>query len=573
MLGVATCLGVVRRRVVDGEWAADGERSGEEQEDRVLKVALATHGGELSVWGSGSESDENPESGPWLRPARARYIGRMSEPCGTLVEIRDAIRSGAMTSEAATRGCLDRIAALDGELNAFTQVFTEKAIMDAKAVDARIRAEGAERVGALAGAPVAIKDNICLSWGRTTCCSRMLEFYESPYTATAAQKLIDAGAVIVGKTNLDEFAMGSSTEHSCFGPTRNPWDVGRAPGGSSGGSAAAVASGMVPLALGSDTGGSIRQPAGLCGIVGLKPTYGRVSRWGLVAFASSLDQIGPMTRTVEDAAVALGVICGEDPLDSTSARVETPDFVARLDEAIEGLRIGVPSQARSGQNHPEVARVFEESVERLRRMGAEIVEIDLPHMADGIAAYYIVAPAEASSNLARYDGIRYGRRAEIGKGEGLETLYSRSRAQGFGAEVRRRIMLGTYALSSGYYDAYYNTALKARRLIKRDFDRVFASDGAGVHAALLPSTPTPAFRIGEKINDPLALYLEDIYTVTANLAGIPGISVPAGLAEAEGKRLPVGVQLLCPAFGEVNMLRIAAPLARSAAVGTLAPVS
>ncbi len=500
-------------------------------------------------------------------------LALMHEPCGTLVAIRDAIRSGSMTSEEAVRGCLGRIEDLNGTLNAFTQVFTEQAVADAKAIDARIAAEGAERVGPLAGVPVAIKDNICLEWGRTTCCSKILEEYESPFTATAAQRLIDAGAVIVGKTNLDEFAMGSSTEHSFFGPSRNPWDSERAPGGSSGGSAAAVAAGMVPMALGSDTGGSIRQPAGLCGIVGVKPTYGRVSRWGLVAFASSLDQIGPMTRTVEDAALTLDVICGEDPLDTTSARVETPSFTGRLGNAVEGLRIGVPAQARSDENNPDVARVFEESVERLRSMGATIVDVDLPHMKDGIAAYYIVAPAEASSNLARYDGIRYGRRAEISKGEDLETLYSRSRAEGFGAEVRRRIMLGTYALSSGYYDAYYNTALKARRLIKGDFDAVFSSEGGGpgVHAVLLPSTPTPAFKIGEKINDPLALYLEDIFTVTANLAGIPGVSVPAGFAEVDGKRLPVGVQLLCPAFGEVDMLRVASCFEASAAMETLAP--
>ncbi|MCB9838517.1 MAG: Asp-tRNA(Asn)/Glu-tRNA(Gln) amidotransferase subunit GatA [Phycisphaeraceae bacterium] len=492
----------------------------------------------------------------------------------TLRGYRDAIRGGAMSSEDAVRGCLAAIERLDGTLNAFTQVFGDHAIEDARAVDARIRSEGAERVGSLAGVPVAVKDNICLSWGRTTCCSRILEEYESPFTATAAQRLLDAGAVIVGKTNLDEFAMGSSTEHSCFGPSRNPWDPERAPGGSSGGSAAAVAAGMVPMALGSDTGGSIRQPAALCGIVGVKPTYGRVSRWGLVAFASSLDQIGPMTRTVEDAALTLGVICGEDALDSTSARVEVPDFTARLEEPIGGLRIGVPAQARHDENHPDVTRVFAETVERLRSMGAEIVDVDLPHMGAGIAAYYIVAPAEASSNLARYDGIRYGRRAKIGRDEDLETLYSRSRSEGFGGEVRRRIMLGTYALSSGYYDAYYNTALKARRLIKGDFDAVFsgAAGAPGVHAVLLPSTPTPAFRIGEKIDDPLALYLEDIFTVTANLAGIPGVSVPAGFAGVDGKRLPVGVQLLCPAFGEVNLLRIAAQLTASMPLETLAPV-
>jgi len=496
----------------------------------------------------------------------------MSEACGTLREIRDAVRAGEVSSEEATKKCLVRIEALDGRLNAFTQVFAERAVADARAIDARIAKEGAERVGALAGVPLAVKDNICLEWGRTTCCSRILEEYESPYTATAAQRLLDAGAVIVGKTNLDEFAMGSSTEHSFFGPTRNPWDESRAPGGSSGGSAAAVAAGMVPMALGSDTGGSIRQPAALCGIVGVKPTYGRVSRWGLVAFASSLDQIGPMTRTVEDAALTLDVICGEDGLDSTSARVETPSFSDRLAEPVEGLRIGVARESLAEISDDDVARVHEESMERLRSMGAEIVDVEMPHLREGIAAYYIVAPAEASSNLARYDGIRYGRRAAMGPGDDLIALYSRSRAEGFGAEVRNRIMLGTHALSSGYYDAYYNTALKARRLIKRDFDRAFSTEsgGAGVHAMLLPSTPSPAFGIGEKVDDSLALYLEDVFTVTANLAGIPGVSLPAGFAERDGKRLPVGIQLLCPAFCEVNMVRIAAQFERAASLETLA---
>jgi aspartyl-tRNA(Asn)/glutamyl-tRNA(Gln) amidotransferase subunit A len=336
--------------------------------------------------------------------------------------------------------------------------------------------------------PVALKDNICLEWGRTTCASRILENYESPFTATAAQRLIDAGAVIVGKTNLDEFAMGSSTEHSAFGPTGNPWDASRSPGGSSGGSASAVAARMVPLALGSDTGGSIRQPASLCGIVGLKPTYGRISRWGLVAFGSSLDQIGPLTTTVRDAAVSLALMWGADPNDSTCSRQDTSDVVGELDAPIRKLRVGLLRDSMNERNHPATRDAVTAAARVYESMGAEIVEVDLPHAEYGIAAYYIVAPAEASSNLARYDGVRYGRRAKARPGEDLESLYSRSRAEGFGAEVQRRIMLGTHALSSGYYDAYYNTALKVRRVIKGDFDAVFdAEDGPGVHVVLMPT--------------------------------------------------------------------------------------
>ncbi len=476
----------------------------------------------------------------------------------SLIDLRDAIAHGRVTSEEATRAALDRLALLEPRLHAFTQVFKDHALARARDLDARIRPGGAARVGPLAGVPIALKDNICLNHGRTTCCSRILENYESPFTATAAQRLLDAGAVVLGKTNLDEFAMGSSTEHSCFGPTRNPWDTDRAPGGSSGGSAAAVAARITPLALGSDTGGSIRQPAALCGVVGVKPTYGRVSRYGLVAFASSLDQIGPFARTVADAALALNIISGFDDLDSTCARIDSPDYLARLEEPVHGLRLAVPRQARSQRNHPAGAASFDDSIARYRSLGADIVEIDLPSLEYGIAAYYIVAPAEASSNLARYDGVRYGRRAKIRPDEDLITLYSRSRAEGFGAEVQRRIMLGTYALSSGYYDAYYNTALKARRVIKADFDRAFdAKAGPGAHAILMPSTPAPAFRIGEKTSDPLAMYLEDFYTVTANLAGVPAMSIPAGFADVGGRRLPLGVQLFCPAFAEEKMLRIA----------------
>ncbi len=469
---------------------------------------------------------------------------------GGAVEIRDAVRSGGVSAAEVVRSALSRLDAADPALHAFLQVFHDRALERAREIDARV-ARG-EDPGPLAGVPVALKDNICLSWGRTTCASRMLETYESPYTATAAQRLIDAGAVIIGKTNCDEFAMGSSGENSAFGPTRNPWDVTRAPGGSSAGSAAAVAAGIAPLALGSDTGGSIRQPAGLCGIVGMKPTYGRVSRYGLVAFASSLDQIGPFARSVGDCAAALSALCGFDEHDSTSSEKPAPDFTRGLEDGVPGLTIGVPKQARSAANHADVAAALERAVETFRGLGARIVDVDLVHASHGIAAYYIVAPAEASSNLARFDGVRYGRRAE-GAGD-LADLYCRSRAEGFGPEVQRRIMLGTHVLSSGYYDAYYNTALKVRRKIKQDFDGAF---GAGCHALLMPSSPTPAFKLGEKTADPLAMYLEDVYTVGVNLAGLPGITLPGGMARVDGRELPVGIQLIGPAWEEESLLRCA----------------
>jgi len=472
----------------------------------------------------------------------------------TLIDLRDAIARGDTSSEGAVRASLDRIEALNPRLNAFLQTFPERALERAREIDSA-RASG-KPLGSLAGAPVAIKDNMCTAYGRTTCASRILENYESPFTGTAVRKLEQAGAVIVGKTNLDEFAMGSSNEHSAFGPARNPWDPERTPGGSSGGSAIAVAARMVPAALGSDTGGSIRQPAGLTGTVGVKPTYGRVSRFGLVAFASSLDQIGPFARTVADAALMLEVICGYDKRDSTSVDQEVPKFSQQAHEPIKGVRLGVPKEARSERNDPRLAAVFDRAVEAMRDAGAEIVDIELPHLDHAIAAYYIIAPAEASANLARYDGIRYGRRAEIKSSEDLTTLYARSRGEGFGAEVQRRIMLGTFALSSGYYDAYYNTALKVRRKIKDDFDRVFKDQsGPLVHAVMTPTTPGPAFRIGEKIGDPLALYLEDVYTVMANMAGIGGVSIPIGTVHENGGELPVGAQLLCPPFAEATLLR------------------
>lgn len=438
-------------------------------------------------------------------------------------------------------------------MKSFISVFDGDAANGAKSQARAIDSDGSGTNKLLAGVPVALKDNLCLSWGKTTCASNILRNYESPYTATAVQKLIYAGAVIIGKTNLDEFAMGSSCEHSCFGPTFNPWDTSRVPGGSSGGSAAAVAAGIVPLALGSDTGGSVRQPASHCGIVGVKPTYGRISRYGLVAYASSLDQIGTLTRTVEDAALALSVICGHDPLDTTSSQEPLPDLLGSLETPLDGLRLAVPRQARSDANHPEVARVFEETIATYKKLGATIVDVELPLLDHGIAAYYIVAPAEASSNLARFDGVRYGHRAKLEPGDDLFDLYCKSRSEGFGPEVQRRIMLGTHVLSSGYYDAYYNTALKVRRRIKQDFDRVFSD----CHAVLMPASPSPAWKVGEKTADPLAMYLEDVYTVTINLAGLPAMSIPAGFAAVEGKQLPVGVQIVSPAFDEARMLRIA----------------
>jgi len=483
----------------------------------------------------------------------------VNAPAAGLIELRDAIASGEITAEDAAAGALRALDQCNPALNAFLESFPDRALEQAREIDRRLAAGATDSLGPLAGVPVAVKDNMCLDYGRTTCASRILEQYHSPFTATAVQRLIDAGAVIIGKTNLDEFAMGSSNEHSAFGPARNPWDPKRVPGGSSGGSAVAVASGIVPGALGSETGGSIRQPASLCGVVGVKTTYGRVSRSGLVAFASSFDQIGPLARSVPDAALLLGAIAGLDPLDSTSADVPVPDYLASIDEPVEGLRLGVPAQARSERNHPAVNQAIEDAIETYRSLGAEIVDIELPTVDQGIAAYYIIAPAEASSNLARFDGVRYGRRASLEPGDDMIALYARSRAEGFGQEVQRRIMLGTYALSAGYYDAYYNTALKARRVIKDDFDRVFGGGGGGaaVHAVLMPSAPGPAFEIGAKTDDPLSMYLEDYYTVAANLAGLPAVSIPGGFAEQGGARLPVGVQLVAPAFEEAMMLRIA----------------
>lgn len=459
------------------------------------------------------------------------------------------------SAEEVTRRALREIAGKDGPIHAFLQVFDGSAPARARELDARLAA--GEAVGPLAGVPVAIKDNICVGWGRTTCGSRLLERYESPFSATVVSRLMAAGAVVIGKTNLDEFGMGSSTERSAFGPTLNPRDLTRVPGGSSGGSAAAVAAGMVPLALGSDTGGSVRQPAAFCGVVGLKPTYGRVSRYGLVAYASSLDQIGPLAGSVADAALALGVLAGVDGRDATASGREVPDFGADLDVPVQGLVVGVPREARGAGIEPAVSAALDETIRRLETMGARVEEIGLPHAEHAIAAYYLVACAEASSNLARFDGVRFGRRAELGGEDGLGELYARSRSEGFGPEVQRRIMLGTYALSSGYYDAYYASAMRARRLIKGDFDRAFASresGGAGCHVVLMPTTPGVAFRPGEKLADPMALYLEDVFTVSVNLAGLPAISVPVS---GSGVALPIGMQLIGGAFEEGVLLRAA----------------
>jgi aspartyl-tRNA(Asn)/glutamyl-tRNA(Gln) amidotransferase subunit A len=495
----------------------------------------------------------------------------MTTHLGSLSSIRDAVRSGSMSAEQATRAALSAAAAQNESLNALITIFDEHALTHARRVHDQL-ARGDTLP--LAGVPVVLKDNICLGpdhtqrgdglgyGGPTTCASRFLADYHSPFTATAAQRLIDAGAIIIGKSNLDEFAMGSSTEYSAFGPTRNPHAKGRVPGGSSGGSAAALASGMCAAALGSDTGGSVRQPAGMCGVVGVKPTYGRISRWGLVAYASSLDQIGIFSHNVADSAALLEVIAGPDPLDATCATRPPENWsAAAVAPTPPGLVVGVPRQARAQANHPAVTDALSRCEEAIIAAGGRVVELDLTTTDLAIAAYYIVASAEASSNLARYDGVRYGRRASQAKLDGLDDLYRRGRAEGFGPEVKRRIMLGTHVLSSGYYDAYYLKALKVRRLIEQDFTRAFTQ--AGCAALLMPSSPAPAFRIGEKASDPLALYLEDVYTVGVNLAGLPAISVPAGWSAHEDGLLPVGVQVIAPAFNESAMFNVAGLLERA----------
>jgi aspartyl-tRNA(Asn)/glutamyl-tRNA(Gln) amidotransferase subunit A len=462
----------------------------------------------------------------------------------TAAEIRRAIASGRSSAVEICRDALDRIAAADGSIHAFQSVDAERALARAAELDRR-RTELAALP--LLGVPVALKDNICTRTAPTTAGSRILDGYVPPYDAAVVERLEAAGAVIVGKTNCDEFAMGSSTENSAYGVTRNPWDLERIPGGSSGGSAAAVAARMVPVALGSDTGGSIRQPAAMCGVAGLKPTYGRVSRYGLIAFASSLDQIGPMATSVEDAAIALSVIAGHDPRDATSAAAPLPDFTESSIESLKGVRVGVPRTLLSGGVDPDVAAAFETALAVLRDCGATIHEVDLPHSRYAIPVYYLVANAEASSNLARYDGVRYGARLEA---DALLDMYEGTRGSKFGAEVKRRIMLGTYVLSAGYYDAYYLKAQQVRTLIRRDYDAAFAQ----VDIIALPTSPTAAFALGERTADPIQMYLADVFTVGANLAGVPAISVPCGFTP---DRLPIGLQLTGRYMEEAAVLRTA----------------
>jgi aspartyl-tRNA(Asn)/glutamyl-tRNA(Gln) amidotransferase subunit A len=464
----------------------------------------------------------------------------------TLVGAADAVRSKKVSSTELTRQALDRIDKLDPLVLAYNEVYAERALDRAKAVDA-----GA-LVGPLAGVPIALKDNMCTDYGHTTCSSKMLENFRAPYNATVVEKLEAAGAVVLGKCNLDEFAMGSSTENSAFRTTKNPWDTTRVPGGSSGGSAAALAAGMCCASLGSDTGGSIRQPAALCGLVGLKPTYGRVSRYGLVAFASSLDQIGPFGWNVPDVAAMMNVISGPDVRDSTCVPTPVPDYLATVDQPVKGLRLGIARefQLAAGMD-PFVSKAVDDAIKLYQSMGAEIVDVSLPHTEYGIAAYYVIAPCECSSNLARYDGVHFGHRTKQPVKDIIE-LFSKSRGEGFGEEVQRRIMIGTYALSAGYSSQYYVQALKMKTLIKRDFDQAFAK----CDAVICPTSPTPAFKAGEKTGDPLQMYLCDVFTVTCNIAGIAGISLPCGFTSGE-KPLPIGLQLLGPTFGEEKLLRIA----------------
>jgi aspartyl-tRNA(Asn)/glutamyl-tRNA(Gln) amidotransferase subunit A len=463
-------------------------------------------------------------------------------------DIRTAIVSGDVSATEITQAFLDRAGQVNPRLNAFTLIDDAGARAAAQRIDARRRA--GETLGPLAGVPVALKDNLCVRGMRTTAASRILDTFVPPYTATSVERLEAAGAVILGKTNCDEFAMGSSTENSAYGPTLNPWDLERTPGGSSGGSAAAVSAGCAPLALGSDTGGSIRQPGSFCGVVGLKPSYGRVSRYGLLAFASSLDQIGPFTRRVRDAALTLSVIAGADRADATTSPTAVTDFTAALSGSVRGLRVGVPRAFVSEGVDPEVQAAFVAALDVFTREGATLVDIDLPHARTAIPVYYLICTAEASSNLARYDGVKYGFRAALGRGDGLRSMYQRTRDLGFGDEVKRRIMLGTYVLSAGYYDAYYRKAQQVRTLLRRDFDRAYE------HADIIamPTSPIPPFRIGEKTADPLQMYLADIFTVSANLAGLPGISIPCGLTS---DRLPIGLQLMGRMFDESTMLRAA----------------
>jgi aspartyl-tRNA(Asn)/glutamyl-tRNA(Gln) amidotransferase subunit A len=463
----------------------------------------------------------------------------------TTHELHDLLATRAISARDVTEAFYRRIEALDERVHAYLTLSREQALEQADQADRRRQLGEA---GPLLGVPLAIKDVICTEGIRTTCGSKILHNFVPPYDATVVERLKMAGAIVLGKANMDEFAMGSSTEHSAYGITRNPWDLSAIPGGSSGGSAAAVAADECAAALGTDTGGSIRQPAACCGIVGMKPTYGRVSRYGMVAFASSLDQIGPMTKDVRDAAILLNVIAGHDPRDSTSAGVAMPDYTSALSESIKGVRVGIPRQYFIEGIDPEVERAVRAALKVLEEVGATTDEVSLPHTDYGVAAYYILAPSEASSNLARYDGVKYGYRTP--QWANLRDMYMRTRDEGFGAEVKRRIMLGTYALSAGYYEAYYKKAQQVRTLIRRDFEEAFQQ----VDVLVTPTSPTPAFKIGEKIDDPLQMYLSDVFTITINLAGIPALSMPCGFSSAG---LPIGLQIIGKPFAEETILRVA----------------
>jgi len=461
----------------------------------------------------------------------------------TITQARELLKNKKLSSVQLTEAIFARIDQVEDKVQAFVHLTREKALQQAKTADARIAA-GEE--APLLGIPIALKDLICTQGSRTTCSSKILDQFVSPYNATVTERLNQAGAVVVGKTNMDEFAMGSSNENSHYHPTMNPWDLSRVPGGSSGGSSAAVAAHECVAALGSDTGGSIRQPASFCGVTGLKPTYGRVSRFGLVAFASSLDQIGPLTKTVADSAIMMNVIGGKDPRDSTSADVPLPDFTKALQKDVKGMKLGIAKEYFTGGINPAVEKAVQEAIRTLESLGMKTVEVSLPHLDYAVATYYIIACAEASTNLSRYDGVKYGYRTE--KSDNLVNMYENTREEGFGEEVKRRIILGTFVLSSGYYDAYYLKGQKVRTLIKQDFENALGQ--CDVIAS--PVTPYPAFKLGEKLDDPLQMYLADIYTISANLAGIPAMSIPCGFAEG----LPVGLQLMSRHFDEESLITV-----------------
>lgn len=482
----------------------------------------------------------------------------------TAEQIREAVVSGKVSATEVCRDFLDRITTYDDSLNAFNVVTTDQALAQAAQID---DSRNTKSTGtSLLGVPIAIKDNICTEGVETTASSHILKGFIPPYNATVVSKLEKEGAILIGKTNCDEFAMGSSNEYSALGPTRNPWDQERIPGGSSGGSAVAVAAHMSPVALGSDTGGSIRFPASMCGVVGLKPTYGRVSRYGLIAFASSLDQVGPFARTVKDTALILRALSGPDPNDSTSANEPVPDFSAALTGDIRNARIGIPRSILAEGVDEDVTARFNDALEVMEGRGAKLIDIDLPNAPHVVPTYYLIATAEASSNLARYDGVGYGYRAPLNSEDALTAMYDRTRNLGFGAEVKRRIMLGTYVLSAGYYDAYYLKAQQVRTLIQRDYERALEH----VNAIAMPTSPIPAFKVGEKTNDPMQMYLVDIFTVSVNLAGLPALSLPCGFTR---DRLPVGFQLIGNRFDEATLLKLSDAYEKDTNWGNTAPPS